>query len=503
MTTTAASGDSYYVFQGRRVPLPRSRSFAAVRWPRDQQVHIAFAAGGGSPNRRDGIHYLPHARTMLLPQEMLGPFVLGPGGPREWPVFERDDGSLLIPDDFAVVSREGLDEAAAGDLARSFRAEVVSTPSQIYPHYLFRAGDGDAIRLANLLAERQGLAAQPGFTYLLSRRFACVRSAALRVPPPHNWALERTKVREAWKIHRGSPSVVTAILDVGVDVEHDELKANLAPGYDAHDNDEDAAPGQDPTSEQAHGTACAGIVAALGNNDLGIVGIAPASRVAPYRIGNMRPAWIELRPGSIARSIHHAANAGVPILANSYSLTGDTFDDIEAAIRYAVTERGCLFVAAAGNDDKEVHFPANSPHAMAVAATNLLDERCGPADWTNGGSCKGSGISVAAPGSHVWTTDLRGELGYNSGKSAGGVHGDYTLTFAGTSAACPFVAGVAALVRSVAPRLGAPEMRGILEATADKVGAERDPYVGGRNQSLGHGRVNALAAVELAFRERA
>jgi subtilisin family serine protease len=64
------------------------------------------------------------------------------------------------------------------------------------------------------------------------------------------------------------------------------------------------------------------------------------------------------------------------------------------------------------------------------------------------------------------------------------------------------VAGVAALIRSVSPDLGPAEVRGIIESTADKVGVGREPYFLGRNDSLGHGRVNALAAVEMARRER-
>lgn len=498
MPTISPSSESYYLYQGQRIPLIPSTSFMALRWSADKRLDMAMPSRGGA--RAQPI-LLPRSRTLLVPRLMAGALARSPGGTRESSVFERQDGTVVVPDDFAIVPRSGCSEQAARGLAQTYKAEVVRMPTGEYPHYWMRASDGDAITLANRIAEREGIAAQPAFTVLIPRQRACMACLALPASHSENWALAKAFVTQAWAVSRGSPSVTTAVLDTGVDLEHPELKPNIVTGYDAHDGDDIAAPGTGGAMDLGHGTACGGIVVAKGNNTLGIIGVAPESRLAPYRIGHVNGLFIEILPGALASCIHHAAERGVSILANSYTLFEDTFEDVAAAIEHAVVERRCLFVAAAGNDDGKVGFPARSPHAMAVAATNAKDERCSSLDWGVGfGSAQGPDISVAAPGSHVWTTDIQGTGGYNPGDFPQAVNDDYTITFGGTSAACPFVAGVAALVRSVNPALGPDEVRGILESTADKVG--RDSYFMGRNDALGHGRVNALAAVEAALRER-
>ncbi len=497
-TIAPTSRDGYYVHREQRIPLYLSTSFKGFRWSGDKRLDMAL------PNRgsRGQPISLPRSRTLLIPRHMAGGMLHAPGGTHETPVFERPDGSVLVPHEEAIVAASGCDERAARDLALSNKAELVGLPSRNYPHYRMKALDGDAISLANRLAEQQGIAAQPAFTVLIPRQRACVACLALPTQHSENWALNKTKVTEAWALTRGSPEVTIAILDTGVQLLHPELKANLVPGWDSHDDDPDPDPGVGSAADLGHGTSCAGIAVGRGNNAFGITGVAPESRAAPYRIGHVNGLFIEMQPGALAKSIREAADRGARIQANSYTLFDDALEDVTGAIEYAVTKRGCLFVAAAGNDDGRVGFPAKNPHAMAIAATNNRDERCGPADWGIGyGSAQGREISVAAPGSHVWTADLQGSGGYNPGDIPQAIHEDYTTTFGGTSAACPFVAGIAALILSVSPALGPEEVRGILEATADKK-ESREPYFMGRNDSLGHGRVNALAAVEMALRKK-
>jgi subtilisin family serine protease len=98
-------------------------------------------------------------------------------------------------------------------------------------------------------------------------------------------------------------------------------------------------------------------------------------------------------------------------------------------------------------------------------------------------------VSVGAPGVHNLTTDITGSGGYNPS-------GDYTPTFNGTSSATPIVAGICGLVLSANPGLTEVEVRGIITNGADKVGGR--PYVNGRNDFFGHGRVNAEKAVRAA-----
>lgn len=133
-----------------------------------------------------------------------------------------------------------------------------------------------------------------------------------------------------------------------------------------------------------------------------------------------------------------------------------------------------------------------------MAATRRDDDRCTPNDWgANQGSCYGPQVSLAAPGIDITTTDVSGKGGYSpSPYESSPADPDYIFDFGGTSAACPFVAAVAALMLSVNPGLSSQDVRRILQQTADQTGSA--PYRKGHNPFLGHGRVNAFAAVRAA-----
>jgi subtilisin family serine protease len=134
---------------------------------------------------------------------------------------------------------------------------------------------------------------------------------------------------------------------------------------------------------------------------------------------------------------------------------------------------------------------------LTVAASNEFDEPKThiSADGENWwGSNFGPEADIAAPGVHNYTTDISGSEGYNSG---GTLDGDYVSNFNGTSSATPIVAGVSALVLSANLNLREAQVRRILKQTADKVG--QVVYTNGRNDKMGHGRVNALKAVQAAL----
>jgi len=128
---------------------------------------------------------------------------------------------------------------------------------------------------------------------------------------------------------------------------------------------------------------------------------------------------------------------------------------------------------------------------LAVSASNEFDEFKSPtsSDGEGWGSNFGPEVDLAAPGVHNLTTDISGSGGYTNN--------NYFDDFNGTSSATPIVAGAAALVLSANPELKEREVRKILKDTADKVGAE--PYIDGRNDRFGHGRLNVLAAVQQAL----
>jgi thermitase len=148
-----------------------------------------------------------------------------------------------------------------------------------------------------------------------------------------------------------------------------------------------------------------------------------------------------------------------------------------------------VVVFAAGNDNGPVSYPATLSQVIAVGALSPCDERKAPTScdgeyfW---GSNYGSELDIAAPGVHMYSTDIQGSAGYNTSASPGG---DYYYNFNGTSSATPVVAGVAGLLLGKCPKLKATAVENILKQTADDLGAS------GWDQQFGYGRVNAYKAL--------
>lgn len=312
----------------------------------------------------------------------------------------------------------------------------------------------------------------------------------------------------AWGITKGAGSVV-AIIDEGVDLEHEDLLPNLLPGYDAvfsgGGDVENSFGGFEPGSNDAHGTNCTGIVIAVADNGMGVSGIAPESKVAPVRIAYSDSfGWWVIEDAWVEDAIYWSVDtAGADILSNSWG-GGAPASVIIDAMQYTIQNgrggSGALFVAAAGNGNaSSLIFPGNNINAIAVGATSMCEERkslvsCdGENFW---GSNYGTTLDVAAPGVKIPSTDISGSAGYSPD--------DYHLTFNGTSSATPLTAGVLALLLAHNPALTYEQARYILESTCEKVGDYTYAVNGAHPSStwvnqLGYGQVNACNALEAAY----
>ncbi len=295
---------------------------------------------------------------------------------------------------------------------------------------------------------------------------------------------------QAWEISRGHPDVVIAIMDMGVDMQHPDLQDNLVAGFDAYDNDDDPA----PDDHEAHGTCCAGLAAAVTDNNTGIAGVAPACKIMPVRIGTTvsenDPSIISTNV-KIAAGIDWAWQNGADILSHSWG-GGSPSSTIASAIDRAKTQgragKGCVIFFAGGNDNTGVDWPATLENVVAVGATNQDDNRCSPTDWgIGGGSNYGAQLDLVAPGNLLYTTDNRGQNGY-----AGG---DYCADFGGTSGSTPIAAGVAALVLAVAPGLTSDQVQEVMQNTADDQVGRVNEDQPGWDPDHGHGRINAYQAL--------
>ena len=302
-------------------------------------------------------------------------------------------------------------------------------------------------------------------------------------------------VFRAWTCGTGSSNIKVAIIDEGVDLAHPDMVGKMLPGFDGTGLGSNGG----PSNDDAHGTACAGIVAANGNNSLGSVGVAYGVKIIPVRIGysNAFGNWITTDAG-IGSSITWAwQTAGADILSNSWgggSPTSLISTPCQNAVSSGRSGLGAPVLFAAGNGNGSVHYPATLTEVIAVAATSMCDQRKSPSSCdgeTWWGSDFGTSLDIAAPGVKIYTTDISGGTGYDAG--------DYFATFNGTSSATPNAAGVMALILSKYPGISGANARMLIEQSCEKVGG----YAYGPNAvqptgtwstDLGYGRVNAYAA---------
>jgi subtilisin family serine protease len=413
------------------------------------------------------------------------------------------------------------------------------------------AATENPIKLANRLMQRsEVLTAEPN---------VAVQTQPLHRPRdplyPKQWHLNHAGGTElaanshvfaesAWDVTRGSRSIVVAIMDDSVDVNHPDFQGpgKIVAPRDFKDKDFLPLPGD---AEDNHGTACAGVAVAE-ENGIGAVGVAPGCALMPIRTAGF------LDDESIEQLFDWAAKNGASVISCSWGPSAVYFPlslRQRAALTQAATKgrngKGCVILFAAGNANRPTNGKVNErgwqnnflkgvtawlggftahPDVIAVSASTSLNLKAAYSNW-------GNEISVCAPSNNappqvglaeigfvftppvvtgplrglgIVTTDRPGSSGYDPS--------DYASDFGGTSSACPLVAGVAALVLSANPDLTAAEVRQILQQTADKIVDQNpDPQFGfrfgtyengGRSQWFGFGKVNAAKAVRAAVQQR-
>lgn len=305
------------------------------------------------------------------------------------------------------------------------------------------------------------------------------------------WGVEGADIQaeDAWTLSHGSASITAAIIDTGVDLTHPDITGKLVTGYDATGGGSSGGPtGNHPLN--AHGTACAGIVAAVTDNGQGVAGIARAARIMPVRIGYVLDDGSQMFQDSwTVAGINWAVSQGADVLSNSWG-GGSPSTAITQAIENAKTSgrggKGSVVLFAAGNDNGPVSYPATLSAVLAVGALSPCDQRKAPTScdgeyWW--GSSYGSELDIMAPGVHMYTTDISGSGGLDPSS--------YFYDFNGTSSATPVVAGVAALLLGYDPALTAAQVEANLESSADDLGTP------GWDSQTGWGRVNAFRALDL------
>lgn len=345
------------------------------------------------------------------------------------------------------------------------------------------------------------------------------------------WGVKKIQCEQAWDISQGE-GVVVAVIDTGVDYNHPDLWDNIwvnpaiVPdrnhdgkvdlndcdlnhnriiepneivnnmfGWDFSGNvfvgdPANAVPDNDPSDYYGHGTHAAGTIAATGNNNIGVIGVAPKAKIMPVKIF----------PNSYnticAEGIAYAADNGAKILSNSWGPKNRNPSNplLETAIDYAY-DRGCVVVFSAGNsnDDVACYSPANYPKVITIAATNYRDQKASFSNY-------GAKIDITAPGVEILSlrasgTDMYlGSSGYSPGARFVPAFDQNAKYYRanGTSMACPHAAGIMALAVSSNPQASNEEIKTILQVSSDDIGQiGHDPY-------FGYGRANALRALKIS-----
>jgi thermitase len=239
------------------------------------------------------------------------------------------------------------------------------------------------------------------------------------------WALEKVDVPEAWGLSTGQ-DVLIAVVDTGADLDHPDLVGKVRTDIDYDFVNDDSVADDD----HGHGTHVSGIAAAATDNGLGVSGMGWEASLLPLKVLDENGDGVAT---DVAAAIRQAADDGADVINMSIGGAAACPDYVQDAVDYAYG-RGVVLVAAAGNNQGyEENFPANCEHVLGVAATTSYDIHAGYSNY-------GNHVSVAAPGSSIYST------GWTSDGRTNCISGYCDKS--GTSMATPHVAGLAALVYS-------------------------------------------------------
>ena len=266
---------------------------------------------------------------------------------------------------------------------------------------------------------------------------------------------------EAWEWSTGNSSMIIAIIDSGVAIDHEDLKNQMVAGYDIINDD------FDPYDDNGHGTYVASIAGAETNNGIGIAGVCWNAKIMPIKVLDSS---LSGTYSNIALGIRYAVDHNAKVINLSLGGAEDSFI-LEDACHYAY-KQGCVLVASSGNTGGAVLYPAAyDKYCLAVGASDAFDNIC---SFSN----VGRQIDVVAPGYYIAAAFFNPAEPANLSNYA---------WFSGTSVSAPFVSGAAALLLSQKSTLTPDEVINLIKYTSDDINSGDFP---GPDNQAGYGRLN-------------
>lgn len=343
--------------------------------------------------------------------------------------------------------------------------------------------------------------AEPNYLY---QPFAVPNDPLYRL----QWHYGLINLPQAWDLSTGVPSVVVAVIDTGVLLNHPDLQGKLVAGYDFISNIDNSLDGdgidanpddpgdQSPGGSTFHGSHVSGTIAAASNNGVGVAGVAWGARVMPLRaLGFLGGTSYDIQ-----QALRYAAglsNDSGTVPAKRADIINMSFGDKAfsasmASLVKQIHDMGIVVAAAAGNSSESTPmYPAAFDGVISVTAVDSGQQRASYANF-------GATIDIAAPGGDT-SQDRNGDgvpdgiVSTGGSDTTGSIQFRYPI-FQGTSMASPHVAGVVALMKSVYPALTSQSVDALLAAGK----LTRDLGAVGRDDQFGYGLIDAMRAVSEA-----
>ncbi|NDI33703.1 S8 family peptidase [Chengkuizengella sediminis] len=338
-------------------------------------------------------------------------------------------------------------EPSASDL-KKIKSDIQATSMKKLGYtYVFSSNTMDAEQMMSYFNKWDVEYTEPHYLYMTNETIQSAENEPNDILyDPYQWNLPNIDTLNGWDLSKGSNQIIVAVIDTGVDLNHPDLQGQLLEG--ANFVDEEAQ----PLDDVGHGTHVAGIISAKVDNSEGIAGMSWYNKILPIKVLDSTGAGSTY---AVAQGVIWATDQGAKVINMSLGNYAET-QFLHDAIKYAY-DKDVVLIAATGNDNtNQPGYPAAYPEVIAVSAT---DESSNKAEFSNFGDY----LDVMAPGVSIPST-------YPDKQYA---------ALSGTSMASPHVSALAAMIRSINPKLKNVEVMEIIRNTAVDLGdAGKDNYYG-------------------------